>query len=408
MSVTPVIENVVVLMMENHSFDNMLGWLRGVGELTGKESNQSNEGVVYTTGAYPNPPFATNPCPEHEFDNVTAQIFGSGQDQPADMSGFVRDYETTLGSKYPRLDLGAIMGCYAPTAVPVISALSSNFTVCTRWFCSVPGPTSPNRIYANCASSAGYVGGAWQTGTLPQNWGSLPSIFGALANSKNPKTNAPYTWGVYFEQEQFAVELALGDVQKSPQCQYCDPRFETAFLPQLLKGTLPNYCFLTPGLFPDSQHSPSDVRYGECIMANVYEMIANSSYWEKTLFIITYDEHGGFYDSVVPPKGVNPDGIDSLSPPFQFDRLGVRVPAILISPYVQAGVDDTQYEHSSIAATVLKLFGLYPSTTLNNNRINTVKTFEGAIRGPLRNDVPKTLQRPAADYIPLSAPLLRG
>lgn len=225
------------------------------------------------------------------------------------------------------------------------------------------------------------------------------------------------TWGVYYESSAFVTEHVLAVLAPFGAPKYLDPGFN-CFLSQILKGDLPNYCFLTPGLMPNSQHPNSDVRYGECVMANIYEMIANSRYWEKTLFIITYDEHGGFYDSVPTPTGVpNPDGhnwdetcpsnYNYSPPPFNFDRLGVRVPALLISPWVAARIDATQYEHSSIPATVAKLFGLsWPVTT--NQRINTVNTFETAIGCELRTNLPTILPRPPATYIPLPTPAVLG
>jgi phospholipase C len=400
----PLIENVVVLMMENHSFDNMLGWLPGVGELTGDESNTSSRsGRVHTTGEYPSPRFATNPCPKHDFADVTNQVFGAPLvSLVPDMSGFVDDFEGEGGRA------GGVMGCYSPEQVPVMTALATNFTVCTRWFCSVPGPTGPNRIYANCATSSGYAGGGYQIPNLPSDWPGLTSTFGVLAKSG-------YNWGVYYEDPNFCTELVLTDVQSGVGgAAYLDKGFNS-FHSQLQKGSLPSYSFLTPALFPNSQHSPQDIRYGECVMANIYEMIRNSSYWEKTLLIITYDEHGGFYDSIpTPTVGVlNPDGLNSDSPPFAFDRLGVRVPALLISPRVAAGVDATQYEHSSIPATVMKLFGLkWPDLPppappgQRNQRIDNVNTFETAINNTLRTDLPRRLHRPPPDYIPLPEPLL--
>jgi len=421
-----LIEHVVVLMMENHSFDNMLGWLPNVGELTGTEYNESYDGTPHYTGDYKNPPFNTSPGPAHDFQDVNNQVMGKcypGPKDPVTMSGFVLDYGGLPGPP------GGVMGCYQPDQVPVITTLASNFTVCTRWFCSVPGPTGPNRIYANCATTLGYAGPCWQTATqqpnpseqVPSEWSSLTSIFGVLGNTKK------YNWGVYHEDSNFAVETVLSDViNGNGGSAIQDPLFQT-FYQQVQNGALPNYSFLTPNLCPNSQHPGSDVRYGECLMANVYEVIRNSSYWENTLLIITYDEHGGFFDSIPTPTGVpnpdatetNPAGLiwDANCPPdyhfsgptFAFTRLGVRVPAILISPYIPAGIDMNQYEHSSIVATVMKLFGL--TWPVGNKRVETVNTFEGNIGTEMRMDLPRTLPRPPTspnedEYTPLPSPLL--
>jgi phospholipase C len=434
MNCTPQIEYVVVLMMENHSFDNMLGWLPGVGELTGDESNEY-DGQVYTICAKPRT-FDTNPGPAHEFCNVNMQLFENhfpAEGAAPTTAGFVQDYANPAGQHCggcAEVTAGPgenVMACYLPDQVPVISLLAQTFTVCRRWFCSVPGPTGPNRIYANCASSGGYAGSNYQAtldcipgapGMMPKEMAGLASIFGVLAGS------GAYNWGIYHEDPPvdstgpaFSPELILNDVRANPAWVRHDPGF-TKFYSDLESGNLPNYSFLTPNLCPNSQHPGADVRHGECVMANIYEAIANSSYWEKTLFIITYDEHGGFYDSVLTPTDVpNPDNQnwtpgpsaeDYPSPWFSFDRLGVRVPAILISPYVAAAVDDTQYEHSSIVATVLKLFGL--TWPVPNQRLATVNTFEKAWGSTLRKDLPMRLPRPptgTGGYVPLR-PLLPG
>ncbi|MBB6254765.1 alkaline phosphatase family protein [Nitrospirillum iridis] len=396
MSSNSVIQNVIVLMMENHSFDHMLGWLPSIGELDGTQTNQdwAGNGYAVTEGA----DYRTNPCPQHQLVNINIQVFGTSDpdaDATPTMSGFVLDYMS--GIDQPDGDPAVLMGCYSSDQLPVISTLAQTYTVCTRWFCSVPGPTGPNRIFANCASSAGYAGPAYEVGSFPAEMSALPSIFGVLAE-------AGLTWGVYHEDADFAPELLLNDVQAHIDWTYCDPGF-TTFQSHLTDGTLPTYSFLTPSLWQNSQHSPDDVRYGECVIATIYEALAASGYWQNTLLIVTYDEHGGLYDSVPTPTGVpNPDGRNwdtsapadygYQPPPFTFNRLGPRVPALLISPYVQAVADSTQYEHSSIAATVLALYGLnWPN---GNKRLDTVNTFLAAIGDTARTDLPTTLRRPAA------------
>src|SRR5690606_10087645 len=129
----------------------------------------------------------------------------------------------------------------------------------------------------------------------------------------------------------------------------------------------PGYGDVINGSYADgsSQHPMDDVYGGERLIKRVYEAIRNSPLWEKSLLIITYDEHGGFYDSVAPGEAVPPnDGSsDDLNQyGFRFDRLGVRVPAVIVSPWVKAGVDSTIYDHASVLATTEKLLGLTPLT----------------------------------------------
>jgi phospholipase C len=196
-----------------------------------------------------------------------------------------------------------------------------------------------------------------------------------------------------------------------------------AFYQQASTGTLPAYSFLCPqysdgndGSRTNSQHPPYDVRYGEVLIADVYEALRASPAWNNTLLIVTYDEHGGYYDHVTPPIGAaNPDGLDSptaydkqqaakdpassgyLIKPnmtFDFTRLGMRVPAVLISPWIAKGtVDSTQYQHTSIFATLRDLFGVGVLT----KRDAQAKSFTAnltALKAP-RTDAPAKLNRPA-------------
>lgn len=378
-----LIQHVIVLMMENHSFDHMLGWLPGVGELDGTQSNQVNgQSYFVTSGAG----YSFSPNPYHDLNNVTMQIFGKGSDAIPTMSGFASNFiEPQEGNAFTYGNPKLLMQCYSPEQVPVISTLAMNYTVCTRWFCSVPGPTGPNRIYGNCASSGGYAGPAYKLEDFPSDMSNMRSIFGVL-------NVAGLSWGVYHEDNDFAPELILDEVKCKPNCIFNDYGF-TAFFNHLKRGMLPNYSFLTPSLWENSQHPPVDIRKGENLIADIYEALVDSQYWRNSLFILTYDEHGGFYDSVATPLDVpNPDGINSKEPKFAFERLGPRVPAILVSPYVQAMVDVRQYEHSSIPATVLKLFDL--SWPIINKRLATVNTFHDRIGSNMRNDIPKKLLRP--------------
>jgi len=151
----------------------------------------------------------------------------------------------------------------------------------------------------------------------------------------------------------------------------------------------------------NSQHAPEDVRYGDNLIADVYETLrSNTAVWNKSVLIITYDEHGGFYDHVAPPATVNPDGINSpppadkatFAPPFAFDRLGLRVPAVIVSPWVGKGVvDSTQMQHTSIPATAKEIFGLPKFLTKRDASAHTIThLFTQAVA---RTDAPQKLPR---------------
>ena len=202
------------------------------------------------------------------------------------------------------------------------------------------------------------------------------------------------TWNVYY-----------GDI---PQCillQHQGDRlghFKSfhKFYDDLEDGELAAYTFIEPRFIDfhqwkaNDQHPPHNVKYGEYLIAEVYDALRASPYWEKSLLVVLYDEHGGFYDRVPPPDQVpNPDGKVAVDPPFDFTRLGVRVQAILVSPWVEKGrIDSTIYEHASLPATVRTLFGLPEALTA---RDRVAKTFEkNLLRNTPRSDAPMTLPVP--------------
>ncbi len=410
------ISRVVVLMMENHSFDHLLGWLPGIGRLNEQCSNPldpgdpASERVPVSRGAE----FRTDPCPDHGLADVNIQIFGTEvpeKEQLPSMEGFVSNYVSPRPEKNRKPgDAKTLMGCYSPEQLPVIATLAKEFVVCTHWFASVPGPTGPNRLFVNCATSGGYAGDAWYQGQaeLPAKL-ATETLFERL--SKHDRS-----WGLYYED--FATELCL-DVLRSPRFEGCRHASLCDFFWDLEKDQLPDYCFLTPRLietaplarpgcrFPmnkgecclcqtgNSMHSPDDVRHGEELIARVYEAIrAKPSVWENTLLIVTWDEHGGFYDSASPPMEVaSPDGLGyEQAPGFDFTRLGVRVPALLISTWTDAAIDETVYEHASIPATVIKLFGLGEPLTA---RDAAAATFEHHFNRSQPRDDNAKIARPA-------------
>jgi phospholipase C len=176
-------------------------------------------------------------------------------------------------------------------------------------------------------------------------------------------------------------------------------RFEK-FYADLEKGELATYSFIEPRFLnfhqwkATDQHPPHDVRFGEYLIAEVYDTLRNSQFWEKSLLVILYDEHGGFFDRVPPPDSLpSPDGKKSKHPPFDFTRLGVRVPAILVSPFVEKGqVDSTIYEHSSLPTTIKTLFNLPEGLTARDKAANTFE--KNLSRNIPRSNTPLTLPVP--------------
>ena len=392
------IEHVVVLMFENRSFDHMLGFLPGGGGLAGDEFNlvdpaaPNSEQVKVNKAAE----YITAVDPAHDFISVHTQLYGGPgpATEPAPMSGFVKAY---IDQTHGDIQAGKkIMECFDPQKLPALSTLAQEFCLCSRWFSSIPGPTWPNRFFVHAASSDGKV-----TNDLTHLFG-MKTIYDSLSASG-------ISWNIYFNDipQSLALERLWGKLD------HFKPFYQ--FRTDVKNGSLANYTFIEPRYFSffewkaNDQHPPHDIKQGEYLIAELYETIRSSPLWEKTLLVVLFDEHGGFYDQIPPSGGVlNPDGQNSSQPPFDFTRLGVRVPAILVSPYIEKGVvDSTVYEHSSVAATLKRLFNL---PTFLNARDEAASTFEKNLtRSAPRTDAPLTLPVPGTpDEIRSSRQLMRS
>jgi phospholipase C len=356
-------QHVVVIAFENRSFDHMLGFESPGGVLTGQEFNPvdpadpNSERVPVTQLAGP----VTSVDPNHSLEAVNEQVFGvsGGQPDPAPMNGFVSSYIKNVGGDVTKGK--TIMDCHAPDSLPVLAGLAKSYRVCTRWFASVPGQTWPNRFYMHAATSRGLVTND------PLDEDAL-TIFDKLDDKQS--------WRIYsgdvpqsLSIERLAARFVLERV-KAPQ----DRHFHTLaqYFTDLSQGTLPNYSFIEPQYFntplgqATDQHPPHDILLGEALLGHVYNSLLASNYWQDSLLLVIFDEHGGFFDSVSPPRGVPaPDDLVAAQPVFDFTRLGPRVPALLVSPWVEPGVDATVYDHASIPATLNALFGLGPANFLS-------------------------------------------
>lgn len=395
------IEHIVVLMLENRAFDHMLGYLPKVNGLKGDEYNLADPTDPYSARYMVDDcaPYAIShgEGPGHSIEATNLQLSANsdGPNSQSDetMSGFVESYIGEL--KYDKVsdpdaaEIRVVMQSYAPESVPTIRALAENFHLCDNWYADVPGPTMPNRLYVHAATSDGYAHNDWQ------------HIFD-IRTIYNSVQDAGHSWAVYYFDSNEVANFS--QVDKS-----CFKKFEESFASDAQNDTLPNYSFIVPRFFHtdtehvNSQHAPYDIRYGELLMADVYEALRGSAkVWPKSLFILTYDEHGGFYDHVPPPFGVpNPDGKvspqpgdASWAPRFDFTRLGLRVPTLFISPWMGKGViDSSPYQHTSILATVKQHFGLKDFLT---RRDAGAPSFEKLLSGAkhMRHDTPEKLPRP--------------
>jgi phospholipase C len=356
------LKHIVVLMMENRSFDHMLGSLKAVNpQIDGITAGLGNPD---TTGALVRPqPLAQfqgqlDPDPDHHFPAVDLQIFG-GDTSPArvaNMQGFVKSYFNQ------QRDVGhsqKIMYYFAQNQLPVLTTLALEFAVFNRWFASIPGPTICNRAFAHYGTSFGRVDMNLLYMNVP-----FKSVYDRLINANPTHTAKLY----YYDTTSSTMEIT-NLLQHQPEL------FGTyqQFLDDCSKGNLPEYSFVEPNYndhdsdsgaeVASDQHPDHNIQAGERFIASVYKAIKqNADLWQSTALLVVYDEHGGIYDHVVPPA-CTPDAVPASASdtgtgvPFAFDRLGVRVPAILISPWIPKGtVVDRVFDHASIPATITKFF----------------------------------------------------
>jgi phospholipase C len=371
------IQHVVVLMLENRSFDHMLGYLySGSGNvspaghpfdgLSGSEANSPTSGppisVFKIEPSTPNAYFMPGADPGEGYLATNSQLFGSinGPASPGAvpaMDGFVQDFSYTLGwqshegtwSIVPGTTASGIMGCFTPEALPVLSALATGYAVCDQWFSSVPTETLPNRAFACSGTSQGHMDDKTHTFTAP-------SIFGLLDSNHLP-------WASYGYDTQPLTKDTFTDISGADPSHF---GVFSDFAAAAQAGTLPAFTFLEPSWSStgNSQHPNYDVALGEQLIHDVYETLREGPGWPQTLLVITYDEHGGCYDHVPPPYGATPPDRDAGEFGFDFTRFGVRVPTVLVSPLIAPGTvyrvpaGSTPLDHTSVLKTVQQRWGL--------------------------------------------------
>lgn len=432
------IDHIVVLMLENRSFDNLLGWLydgedppggqkfEGLTEdLWNPLDNIDSDGIPFIekvpierNGQYkssfgkeiPNPVKFTLPDPDpgEGFKDTNHQLFlkyNVGQLYPPKPInfGFVQNYQNAM--LYGTYSFGDeptnprdIMKCYTAEQTPVLSTLAKNFAVLDNYHCSVPSQTIPNRDFVHAATSTGHVNNS------PVASCCARTIFNQINEANRPEL----TWGIFgnnafpnkkkdeagrFGDDHFSLTRLIMTELHHPDF---DKNFGTLddFKTLCKNNQLPSYSFLEPnysGVEQNDQHPPTDIRPGEQLIADVYNMIKDSKAFEKTMLIITYDEHGGTYDHVPPPGGAkNPEGDNVAGQDgFLFNRFGVRVPCVVVNPNIEKGLIARPYksyipfDHSSIIKTIQICFELEGHLTA---RDEAAPDFSGL----LNDDGPRT------------------
>jgi phospholipase C len=414
MPLPPEIRHIVVLMLENQSFDRLLGFVRlddpsqQIDGLRGDETQPVVPGdparTVRLSRGLAAALHVTDPNPGHQFEDIAVQVFGRERvpDPPTPtMDGFLANYARQVDSNGTPIGIeraAAGLAGLDPSLAPVISTLARSFVVCDRWFSSVPGPTWPNRFFVHAATSNGYVDSPTD---LQQLAGFLGRRFRLRTIFENLMA-AGHTWRVYFGDHAQAFGI-------SSLHRYADTNFRRleTFAADVAADALPSYSFLeppymdAPGTPAADQHPPHHLLDGERLIAQVYDTLRGTeAVWRKSLLVLLYDEHGGFFDHVPPPAATPPDDASATGDKFAFDRLGVRVPALLISPWTRKGwVDHRVYDHTSLLATVKSVFGLPEFLTRRDAQASILNdaSFLSAPR-PL-DDTPASLARLVPDHV---------
>ncbi|CAB3646502.1 hypothetical protein LMG22037_00637 [Paraburkholderia phenoliruptrix] len=384
------IRHVVVLLMENHSFDQMLGCLdevhEGLDGIRNAASKTNDDGHGHTFYPRPTRSRQMKLDPDHGHSAVLSQIDGNN-------SGFVRSFV----KDYPKSSLAArqdIMGYYPRGFLPALHTLGEHFTVCDRWFSPLPGPTWPNRYFALTGTSKGQVGMPSGLDGLNPKWYTeqdQDTIFDRL-------NSAEKTWRVYFYD--FPASLLLRNQRKAENLanyRYFDTFFRDAAGPA---DAFPEFVLIEPKYFGEAQnddHPPHNVMKAEKLIADTYNALrSNEPLWQSTLLVVLYDEHGGFYDHVPPP----PDAVapDEHTSAFDFRQLGVRVPAILVSPWCDRGVCHAQFDHCSVLKYLCDKWNLAPL----GKRAQAAASVGLAIRttGTARADTPQFIRVSNQSLIP--------
>ncbi|MCA9620680.1 MAG: hypothetical protein KC731_16770 [Myxococcales bacterium] len=428
-------------MMENRSFDNMLGWLYSYrpphfipdtpmarfNGLQGLDPARFANPVVLANNqvAYLPPTRGFTPTtmgsatylappprdPHEEFEHMSRQIYGpwdrnrpplvgpTGNAPPGavpTMDSFATDYQNAIGVTASQAEIARVMECATYAQAYPLSILAQAYAVSDAWYSSAPTQTNPNRAFMACGTSQGLVNNASDgidRFTAPTLWNRLTSL--------------GKSWKIYWENTY------LPEVGRQPWTRQCftqlngfgDDHFPRmgAFHRDAKLGKLPFFSFIEPswtlekafagsleGFQGSDMHPPGDIRPGLQFLSAIYtSLVSNPAAWAKTLLLITFDEHGGTYDHVPPPHDVTPDQAHATG--FRFDRVGPRVPTVLVSPMVEPGTvfrstkprsggRSFPYDHTSIPATILKLAGATPDQYGLFDRVKVAPTFEGVLR----------------------------
>jgi phospholipase C len=453
------IEHVVVFMLENRSFDSVLGYLydpaspprrilppRVGSQFDGlaftETARLANTAVVNGVEIKVAPTVAVDGTnspatdPWEEYEHVNVQLFGAADNPkpgtPATMKGFLADF----ASKWYRVNesevrqIEQIMHAYGSPDLPVLSTLASSYALSDAWYSSVPTQTNANRAFSICGTSMGLVDNGFRTTNPVHQW---------LADDRFPtetlwnvlERNGQHDWTIFWQVAYPPLISQMPYTRRIfPMIDEYVANADSHFAPidrffSLAEaGKLPTYSYIEPqwggavlGVVANGNdyHPPADTTVGEHFLRRLFDsMTANAEAWSKTLFVITCDEHGGTYDHVAPPWGAAPPWGGGrpaypLEKNFQFDRFGVRIPTLVISPLIGTRTvfrspTSVPFDHTSTIATVLDFFQVDKRVWNLGARTAAAPTF----------DYLPTLQQPRTDnpfapaIPPMKSPLAYG
>lgn len=368
----PAIEHVVVLMLENHSYDNLFGML-------GRGPGQRPRGDGFTLGA-DGLPTASNPYPDgrplRAFHMPTTCQLPAKPSQEWEQSHI--QYANGKLNGFVVSDSGPVaMGYWDGRDLPFTYDLARHFPIGDRWFASTLAQTDPQRRFLIAATAMGMtddIGGS-PGNLIPDASLAAPpngTIFERL-------TQAGISWIDYCQSFPTGATMELYPTIDAP-FSATNVKPIGQFFTDAASGNLPSFSLLDPDYGTQSQENPQNIVRGEAFLAQAVEAIGSSPAWRRTLFILTYDEHGGYYDHVPPPAALAPDSVAPQVQPGEstydgYARYGFRVPAVVVSPYAKPGyVSHVVYDHTSILAFLEHKWNL-PAMTYRDANANNLTDF---------------------------------
>jgi len=354
-------DTVVVLMMENRSFDHLLGWMPGVnGKQAGLTYPDLHGKPAHTAPLGNHTQACGDKDPAHDWVSVATQ-YNNGK-----CDGWLKTQ--TTGDHFP-------IGYYQKPQLPILAALAKSYTLFDNYHCSLMAATWPNRFYQLSAATD-----VDETGVFPGPDGTRPCDLDLAIFDRTQAAGLSagyYTWG------EPMTEL------------YASKRYDSItypkdqFFAQAKAGTLPNVTFIDPDYTDVAEylgtsndyHPHGNIEAGEGYLRDVYNAVKSSPQWDRTVFVLNFDEHGGFYDHVKPPTVVDDNVNPNPGPHPNYSRLGFRVPAIAMGPFAPKKIETAgPYEHCSVLSMIEWRWGLKPMTARDANAKNLADALDFTTR----------------------------